>query len=42
VALEQLLARLSPFWIPEGAVLEYSSHQARSLSAMPMEFAPSG
>jgi cytochrome P450 len=40
VAMEQLVARLSPFWIPEGATLEYSSHQARSLSSMPLVFTP--
>jgi cytochrome P450 len=38
VAMEQLVSRLSPFRIPEGAVLEYASQQARGLSSMPLEF----
>ena len=41
VAMEQLVSRLSPFWIPEGAVIEYSTLQARGPSSIPLEFAPS-
>jgi cytochrome P450 len=40
VAVEQLLARLSPFWIPEGAKIEYASNQARGPSSVPLEFSP--
>jgi cytochrome P450 len=42
IAMEQLVARLSPFWIPEGAVLEYATHQTRAITSMPLEFAPAG
>ncbi len=38
VAIEQLLARLSSFWMPEGAIIEYSSLQARGPSSIPLEF----
>jgi cytochrome P450 len=39
IAMEQLLSRLSPFWLPENATFEYVSQQARSLMSMPLEFA---
>lgn len=41
VALEQLIARLSPFWIPDRSQLQYASKQARGLLSMPLAFAPS-
>jgi cytochrome P450 len=41
VATEQLLARLSPFRIPEGAEIRYVSRQARGPSSIPLEFSPS-
>lgn len=40
VAMEQLVSRLSPFRIPDGASIEYASHQARGISSMPLEFHP--
>ncbi|MBO0727981.1 MAG: cytochrome P450 [Acidimicrobiaceae bacterium] len=40
VAVEQLLTRLSPFSIPEGAVVQYSSLQARGPSSIPLAFSP--
>jgi cytochrome P450 len=40
VALEQLVARLSPFWIPEGAEVVYATMQARGPSSIPLAFAP--
>jgi hypothetical protein len=44
--LEQLLARLAPFRIPNGAELNYAAGQTRGLASLPLEFfgvtAPSG
>jgi cytochrome P450 len=40
VAVERLVARLSPFWIPEGGEVRYSSRQARGPSSIPLEFSP--
>jgi cytochrome P450 len=42
VAIEQLVGRLSPFWLPEGAEVVYSSLQARGPFSLPLEFAPVG
>jgi len=42
VAIEQLVGRLSPFWVPEGAEIVYASLQARGPSALPLAFAPAG
>jgi cytochrome P450 len=42
IAMEQLVSRLSPFWLPENATFEYVSQQARSLMSMPLEFAGTG
>jgi cytochrome P450 len=40
VAIEQLLARLRPFRIPDGARVTYVSLQARGPFSVPLEFAP--
>jgi cytochrome P450 len=40
VAIEQLVARLSPFRIAEGGEVRYSSGQARGPSSIPLEFSP--
>jgi cytochrome P450 len=40
VAAEQLIDRLSPFWLPDGAQIEYSSRQARGPISIPLEFSP--
>ncbi len=40
VAVEQLVARLSPFWLPEGAEIQYASLQARGPRSFPLQFAP--
>lgn len=39
VAFEQIMSRLSPFWLPEGAEIEYMSLQARGPMSIPLEFA---
>lgn len=41
VAVEQLVSRLSPFRIPEGATIEYFTLQARGPSSLPLVFTPS-
>lgn len=38
VAVEQMLARLSPFWIPDGARVEYVCDQERGPSSIPLVF----
>jgi cytochrome P450 len=40
VAIEQLLARLGPFRIPEGEEIVYKSLQARGPFSVPLEFSP--
>lgn len=40
VAVEQLLTRLSPFHIPDGAHVEYMTRQERGPSSVPLEFPP--
>jgi cytochrome P450 len=40
IALEQLIERLSPFRIPDGAPVEYVSLQARGPMSIPLEFSP--
>lgn len=40
VAIEQLVARLSPFSIPEGGEVTYLSMQSRGPNSIPLEFAP--
>jgi cytochrome P450 len=42
IAMEQLMSRLGPFWLPDDAVIEYVSQQARSLISMPLEFELAG
>ncbi len=42
VAVEQLVDRLSPFWLPENAQIEYSSRQARGPFSIPLDFTPAG
>ncbi|MGH3248956.1 MAG: cytochrome P450 [Trebonia sp.] len=41
VAIEQLVTRLGPFWIPAGGKVTYSSRQARGPSSIPLEFTES-
>jgi cytochrome P450 len=38
IAVQQLLIRLGPFWIPEGGEVRYSSRQSRGPSSIPLEF----
>jgi cytochrome P450 len=40
VAIEQLVTRLSPFRIPDGATIEYMTRQERGPSSVPLEFPP--
>ena len=40
VAIQQLLTRLGPFWIPDGAEIEYSSRQSRGPTSIPLAFTP--
>jgi cytochrome P450 len=40
VAIEQLLARLSPFAIPAGATVEYMTASQRGPSSLPLSFEP--
>lgn len=40
IAIEQLLTRLGPFRIPDGAEVTYSSRQSRGPSSIPLEFDP--
>jgi cytochrome P450 len=40
VAVEQLVTRLSPFRVPEGGEVVYSSRQARGPVSIPLEFSP--
>jgi cytochrome P450 len=40
VAIEQLMARLGPFWIPDPGEVRYRSLQARGPSSIPLEFLP--
>jgi cytochrome P450 len=40
VAVEQLVDRLSPFWLPDGIHIEYSSRQARGPISIPLEISP--
>ncbi len=40
VAIQQLVTRLSPFWIPDGAEVEYSSRQSRGPVSIPLAFSP--
>ncbi len=42
VAIEQLVSRLSPFWLPPGAHIPYASLQARGPQSMPLAFDPRG
>jgi len=42
VAIEQLVARLSPFCMPEGTEVTYFSRQARGPWSIPLEFSPGG
>lgn len=40
IAIQQLLTRLGPFWIPDGAEIEYSSRQSRGPTSIPLAFSP--
>jgi cytochrome P450 len=40
IAIQQLLARLGPFRIPDGAEVGYSSRQSRGPSSIPLAFSP--
>jgi cytochrome P450 len=40
IAVEQLLTRLAPFAIPDGARVEYTSDQERGPSSLPLTFPP--
>jgi cytochrome P450 len=40
IAIEQLVTRLSPFWIPQGGKVEYDSLQVRAPRSLPLAFSP--
>ncbi|SEP26678.1 cytochrome P450 [Trujillonella endophytica] len=42
IALEQLLARLGPFSVPDGAEVTYDGRMARGPASIPLRFSPAG